>query len=202
MKITGLIFLLFSFAFGQAQITMGVKGGLNIADIVINNVNDPDGESDFTAKAGFHGGIFAIAEVGSKTGLSAELLYSNKGVRALTNINLHYVAVPVMIRYSLSDRFVAEAGPELAYMITARSRYGNMNTTYDNKIDLGLDLGLHYAILPKLSVGLRLNAGMTSVIRNASYLGSSEKIRYQNRVLQLTLAWTLHERNFSKPEAD
>jgi hypothetical protein len=176
-----------------AQLGVGIKGGLNIADVVINNVIDPDAESGYDLKAGLHAGIFATAEVGTRTSLAAELQYSNKGVVALTPINLHYIALPVLVRYALSDKFTAEAGPELGYLVAARSKYGNVGSIWNNKIDLGLDVGLLYNIFANTTVGLRFNAGISSVIEGTPPSGQSENIRYQNRVLQLTVAFKLFE---------
>src|SRR5688572_5140450 len=126
--------------FAQPEMSVGIRGGLNLADVVINNVTDPDGESDFNLKPGFHAGVFAYADGGQRVGLGAELLYSLKGVRAITNINLHYITIPVFLRYEFSDKLIGEVGPEVGYLIVARSRYGNINNVYDNKVDIGLDL--------------------------------------------------------------
>lgn len=187
--------LLFTASLAKAQLSCGLKGGLNISDIVINNVIDPDGESDFNFKTGLHGGVFAIAEVGTRTGLSAELLYSNKGVNAINKIHLHYISLPVLVRYALADKLFAEAGPELGYLIEATSRYGNMSSTYDNKIDLGIDIGLQYNLMPKMIFGLRFNAGISSVIKSPAIpITQGEKVRYQNRVLQFSIGYILYKR--------
>jgi hypothetical protein len=187
-----LLVLIFFASPVAAQFSVGVKGGLNISDVVINNVINPDMESGFDLKAGLHAGIFAIAEVGTRTSLSAELQYSNKGVKAITAINLHYVALPLLVRYSFTERLTAEAGPELAYLVAARSKYGNIGNIWNNKIDLGLDLGLQYNLFSKMILGLRFNAGISSVIEDtAPPSPQQEKIRYQNRVLQLSVAYRL-----------
>jgi hypothetical protein len=176
----------------KAQFSFGVKGGLNLSDVVINNITDnPDAESDFSMKAGFHGGFFAAAEIGPRTGIIAELLYSNKGVKAINNINLHYISLPVLVRYALADKLIVEGGPELSYLVSATSRYGNVNNIWNNKIDVGVDLGVNYLFSSRLSCGLRFNAGFSSVIKNAGNNSTGEKIRYQNRVLQLSVAYTL-----------
>jgi hypothetical protein len=181
----------------QAQFSLGTRGGLNLSDVAINNTTDnPDAESDFMMKAGFHGGIFAIAEMGLRTGISAELLYSLKGVKAINNINLHYISLPVLVRYAVTDKFIAEGGPELSYLVSATSKYGNVDNIWNNKIDLGLDVGVSYLFTPRLSCGLRFNAGFISVIKNAADNSTGEKVRYQNRVVQLSMAYTLKKIEF------
>lgn len=187
MKRLGLFFFILLIAAGaEAQIRYGIKGGLNLSDVVINNVNNPDVEAAYKVKAGIHAGVFIAVDGENDFGLAAELLYSNKGVNALNRVNLHYVTIPVLLRYKLTEKWTAEAGPEIGYLVTANSKYGNLNSTWDNKLDLGLDGGLQYK-LGKVDLGLRFNAGFSSVIRTASS-GSGERIRYLNRVAQLSLS--------------
>lgn len=174
-----------------AQVSAGIKGGLNISDVVINNLIDPDAESGYDLKAGFHAGVFAVADIGTRTSLAAELQYSNKGVHAVTNIDLHYVVLPLLVRYSVADKLIAEAGPELGYLVAAKSKYGNVGNIWNNKIDLGLDMGLQYNIFSNMTLGLRFNAGFSSVIEDTPPSAQGEKIRYQNRVLQLSLAYKI-----------
>ena len=174
-----------------AQTSLGVKGGLNLSDVVINNIIDPDAESDYHLKPGVHAGLYLNADFDERTGLGIELLYSDKGVNPITNIHLHYIAVPFLARYRLRDNWVVEAGPELAYLFSAQSKYGNVNHIWDNKIDLGLDIGLQYS-LSRLMMGLRLNAGVSSVIRNAMDSGGN-RIKYQNRTLQLSMGYRLRQ---------
>ena len=191
MKAILLFVFLGTAACSLAQVSAGVKGGLNISDVVINNLIDPDAESGYDLKAGWHVGVFAIADVGTRTSLAAELQYSNKGVHAVTNINLHYVVLPLLVRYSIAGKLIAEAGPELGYMVAAKSKYGNVSNIWNNKIDLGLDMGLQYNIFPDMTIGLRFNAGISSVIEDTPPSAQGEKIRYQNRVLQLSLGYTI-----------
>ena len=189
-----MFFIFLMTAAGQqadAQVSVGIKGGLNLSDVVINNVVDPDAESDYNIKPGVHAGIYLNADLEERTGLAIELLYSDKGVNAITNIHLHYFAVPFLARYRLQENWIVEAGPELAYLFSAQSKYGNLNHIWDNKVDLGLDLGLQYS-LSRLTIGLRFNAGVSSVIRTA--VGSSgDRLKYQNRTLQLSMGYRLRE---------
>ncbi|HEY0656064.1 MAG TPA: porin family protein [Chryseosolibacter sp.] len=187
MRTLGLFFFLFGCVTTvNAQMVIGVRGGLNLSDIVLNNLTNPDLEPAYQVKAGLHAGVFVLLDGENEFGLVAELLYSNKGVNALNRINLHYVTIPLLLRYHLNEKWVAEAGPEIGYLVSANSRYGNLNSTWDNKLDVGLDAGLHYRI-GKAYVGLRFNAGFLSVIRNASG-ASGEQVRYLNRAVQLSLS--------------
>ena len=177
-----------------AQTEFGIKGGLNVSDIVMTNYINPDVEADLALKTGLHAGFFVTGNVNDRIGMAGELLYSNKGVKAISNIHLHYITLPLLVEYRLSRTILAEIGPELGYMFSATSEYGNATSTYDNKLDLALNGGFRFDT-PKITFGIRYCVGMLSV-REAIPAGGpgNEKIKYQNRVLQFFAGyklWTL-----------
>jgi hypothetical protein len=177
---------------GNAQTEVGIKGGLNISDIVMTNFINPDVESELDLKLGLHAGVFIRSLVDERLAMTAELLYSDKGVRANTNIHLHYVTIPMLVQYRLSDNVWVEMGPEPGYLFSARSDLGNVSNTYNNKFDLGLDAGI---LLDKnrVMVALRYCVGLFSVRDPIETSGSSgiEKIKFQNRVLQVSVGYKL-----------
>ncbi len=173
----------------SGQIRCGLKGGGLLADVVINNVVNHDLEDDFDIKAGVHVGVFFTLDLDERSGLGVELLYADKGVRAIHNVHLHYAAIPILGRYRIDNRLILEAGPEVAYLVAARSQLGNLNYIWNNPIDLGLDLGIQYDSGQRFLAGIRFNAGITSVIRGEG--GSGAEARYQNRVLQLYVGWVV-----------
>jgi hypothetical protein len=179
------------------EVTYGMKGGLNISDVVIQHYINPDAESKFTMKLGPHFGVFASMKLTEQLSFAAELLYSNKGVHAGTRINLNYLNLPLLIRYNLSKKFLLEAGPELGYLASARSRYGNVSNTWNNKLDFCLDAGLQYRLSEKTSVGARYSFGLLSVITNvddsnSNYIPSGNNaISYQNRTVQFFVAYAI-----------
>lgn len=176
----------------QAQTEYGIKAGLNISDIVMTNYINPDVESDLGLKFGPHVGVFMTGTVNERVGLAGELLYSSKGVNANGNINLHYIAMPLLVEYGLSERIFGQIGPEFAYMFSATSEFGNAANTYSNKFDLGLDAGFRFAAR-RFDFGIRYCVGMFSVREPIEFNTTSgnEKIKYQNRVLQVSVGFKL-----------
>jgi outer membrane immunogenic protein len=190
-RLTVILYFFLS-SLSHAQTEVGLKGGLNISDIVMTNYIDPDVESELNIKAGLHAGVFLNSMIDEKVGVAGELLYSNKGFRANPNINLHYIAVPLLVQYKLTDHIFAEGGPELSYLFSARSRNGNESNIYNNKFDLALDGGFRFDG-PKLAFSLRYSAGFFSVRETSQKYGTSgnEKIKFQNRVLQMSVGYKL-----------
>lgn len=175
-----------------AQIVCGAKGGLNVSDIVMTNYVNPDVESDLGLKLGLHAGVFANGWVNDRVGMAIELLYSDQGVKSINNVHLHYITLPFLVQYKLSERIVGEIGPKFCYLFSATSKYGNMSSTYSNKFDLGLNAGFRFDT-QKFILGIRYGAGIFSVkepIDGGSAPGS-EKIKFQNRVLQLSAGYKL-----------
>ncbi len=192
MRLRLLILIFFLPALCAGQTAFGVKAGLNLSDIVMTNYVNPDVESDLRIRAGVHAGVFVSGMVSDKLGMAAELLYVDKGVKGLTNIHLHYIALPLIIQYRVTDRVVAELGPEPAYLFSAMSGHGNVSGTYNNKFDLSLDGGFRLDV-SNLVLCIRYCVGLFSVREPIEMAGSSgiEKIKYQNRVVQFSVGYKL-----------
>jgi outer membrane immunogenic protein len=188
------LILLFTFLtnLSVAQTVCGIKGGLNVSDIVMTNYINPDVESDLGLKLGLHAGVFANGWVNERLGMAVELLYSDKGVRSISNVHLHYITLPFLVQYKLTKRLYGEAGPEFCYLVSATSKHGNMSNTYSNKFDLGLNAGFRFDT-PRIILGIRYGAGIFSVKEpiEAGGAPANEKIKFQNRVLQVSAGYKL-----------
>ena len=84
----------------QAQTTIGVKGGINIAT-VDTDVSDISDLVD--SKTGFVGGGFVTLGLGSLFALQPELLYSQKGFQVdefgeTVKFNTNYIEIPVLLK--------------------------------------------------------------------------------------------------------
>ena len=186
IKTIYLLFVLVPFA-AASQTEFGVKAGLNISDVVMTNYIDPDFESDLRLKLGLHAGVYVSGAINDRIGVAGELLYSDKGVKGISNIHLHYITIPLLLQLNLTDHIAAEGGAEPGYLFSARSEHDNVSNTYNNKFDLALDAGLRFNA-PEWFFAVRYCAGLFSV----SEIGSgaapgSDRVKYQNRVLQFSV---------------
>jgi hypothetical protein len=180
-----------------AQVQYGIKSGLNISDVVITNYINRDAESDFDLKLGLHAGLFGSVALNDKWSLGAELLYSDKGVKARSVVHLRYINSVFLVQYQVNKVLLVEGGGEIGYLFAARSKYGDVSSTWNNKMDVGMDAGIVYLMTPRLHAGLRYYAGFSSVI-DVTHIPSSttpgETIKYQNRVLQVSLYYAIEKR--------
>lgn len=122
-------------------------------------------------RIGFNAGAFMRAPLSSRLYLQPELQYSLKGygIKATpyqpegTN-SLHYVAVPLLAGYTLNKKLSLVAGPEVGYLLSARSKYdggwgpGNLHDFKD--FDLAADLGIMYKVNDLLGIDLRYSHGL------------------------------------------
>jgi hypothetical protein len=104
----------------SAQTTIGIKGGINVAD-VSTNVEDISGLVE--SKTGFVGGGFVTFGLGTIFAVQPELLYSQKGFKAEENgataqLNTNYIEIPVLLKAQLKLamlRPAVYAGPVVSF---------------------------------------------------------------------------------------
>ncbi len=161
----------------NSNVHFGLKAGLNVASVNVENGTDLD------SKASFHVGGLAHIHVSPHFAVQPELVFSGQGGEANNNVklNLGYVNVPVMFQYMTGTGFRLEAGPQLGFMLSAKTKSGN--TTVDVKdnyktVDFGLGLGAGYKFMDSgFGIDARYNFGISSFNEGTTDL--------QNRVFQV-----------------
>ncbi len=191
------ITLLSLFVFGimlstQAQVGLGIKGGLNFA----NQDYESDGLSvSPDGRTGLHFGAFLVLNLSDNIGLQPELLYSQKGIKFESggfNIeeNFNYIDLPILLRYNINEMISLHAGPQLSFLLSAEDQDGN---DFDDEVsgtDLALSFGGQIDLPAGFVGGLRYNLGLSDIYdgpEDPSF--SSPEIR--NRVFQIYVGWKL-----------
>ncbi|WP_375579829.1 porin family protein [Marivirga tractuosa] len=168
----------------QAQhMNIGVKGGLNLYNVVNENNNGGD------LLPGFHVGLIGHFHLSDQFAFQPEVVFSTQGAKISNNgvesqLNLNYLNIPVSLQYMFDNGFRLFAGPQLGFLVGAKS-YSNddeFDRTDDfSGIDLGAVFGVSY-INPDSNFGIdaRYNLGLSNINENN---GESS----YNRGLQLGL---------------
>jgi hypothetical protein len=187
------LFIFFACCSCAGQARFGIKAGFQVSDIVITNYINPDVESEYDLKLGVHAALFADFDIDTKLQFTSELMYTNRGVNAISRINLHYINVPLLAGYKLTPLFTLHAGPDIGYLFMARSSYGDVSNTWNNKLDIGLDAGVVCNLSARVMLTARYYAGFSSVMGTTGDPNNpqQEPVKYQNRVLQFSLSWIL-----------
>ena len=174
-------------AWGQ-EITLGLKGGLNISNLSVDAPDDPD--FAFDSQTDFLFGAFAQFGIGSKFAIQPEVFYSQNGAKTKNDdpsikLNLNYIRVPVLLVARLSSREspmypILYAGPQVAFetrcQVTGEDDGVSVSFDCDSPelddalrtktTDFGLVFGGGFEILySRLTVQLdaRYNLGLTNL---------------------------------------
>ncbi len=140
----------------SAQVSYGLKVGLNLADIR-SNATFPDAP-DFKYIPSLHIGLLFGFNLSERLSLQPELLLSRLGgeqevsvlgVQTKLKQVLSYVTIPLLLEYKLGALSI-EAGPGIGYLLDS-STYNNGKKIltgvqlFDEKIDVDLNAGIKYS---------------------------------------------------------
>jgi len=177
----------------------GIKGGLNLSNLYIDEVDDEN------PRVGFHAGLFGQFELADAFAIQPEILFSTKGAKAdydiagfegESKLNLNYIDVPVMAVFKIGDAFEIHAGPYVGFLLNAKfSTEGDLGNGVEeldkdhlSETDFGLSGGAAFGT-ESVKVGLRYNYGLVEIADSdiASTLVGDAK----NSALQLYVSFGL-----------
>jgi len=176
----------------NAQTSFGLKGGLNLASITGDDVDELDGRTSF-----HFGGVVEI-EISEKFSFQPELVYSAQGASESydeegfdieTTIMLDYLNIPLMAKYYVTDGLSLELGPQIGFLLSSKFEveFDGDSESEDiedlSSVDFGLNLGLGYKFDSGLNFGARYNLGLS----NLDDTDSDESIK--NGVFQVSLGY-------------
>ena len=163
------------------NVDIGFKTGLNIS-------NFTGGDADRNSLFDFHIGGLAEFKINKKFSLQPELLYTRQGseVENSVKIKVDYLAIPLMVKYYISEKFSIEAGPQLSFLINDKAEFNDSSIpdvdTDASSFDFGLNIGFAYNINTNLFTQVRYNYGITTVVENPDI---------KNSVFQISLGYKL-----------
>ncbi len=183
MKRIFALLLLSSFVYivkAQPHADIGIKAGVNINNLKIENSSAPD------SRVGFHFGGLVHLHVSNNFAIQPEVVFSSQGMKqtiaGTENIyKLSYVNFPVLLQYMTGSGFRVATGPQLGVMVSAERHQGNTETTIKEDfktIDFSWPLGVSYVTDGGFGVDLRYNMGLSNINDN------SNGAKIKNRVWQ------------------
>lgn len=155
----------FSFLTIDAQNAIGVKGGVNIA-----NLSGFNGRSRISG----HGGLFLHHTINRNWCFQPELLFSGEGQRYFSNgdehtLALNYLQVPLMIQYYPVPNIYLEAGPQVGLLVSAADKINGLDEAHTNAKEdfstaqIALSLGAGIKVSEQIILYGRYNFGLTDV---------------------------------------
>jgi hypothetical protein len=163
---------------------LGVKGGVNFTTVV--------NTSGF--RANFNAGIADNIILRKEFSVQTELVYSGQGSapaltggNASSNLHLDYLNIPVLLKYKSHSGFIAETGPQLGFLLSAREKYGSENADQKSRFtatDFSWAIGLGYLSKFNLGIDARFNVGISNINKDPD-----NSVTYHNEVFQLDLLY-------------
>lgn len=159
----------------------GIKGGLNVYSIYSDNNAPTD------SKVGFHLGLISHIHLANQFALQPELIFSTQGAQSTNNgittkLNLNYVNVPLLFQYMYDNGFRLQAGPQLGFLVNAKSETNNTSTDVKNNLkgfEVAFGIGASYVHPPTgFGVDARYNFGLNNI-------NDSSSVNSYNRGLQV-----------------
>lgn len=161
------------------NVDFGLKAGLNLSNLT-------GGDGDRNSLTGLHIGGFVEIGLSDKFSLQPELLYSMQGSEAenTVKVKVDYLAIPLMAKYYLSEKFSIEVGPQMSFLVNDKAEF-NDSSIPDAELDassfdFGLNVGFAYNISSNLFAQARYNYGITTVVENPDI---------KNSVVQISLGY-------------
>ena len=177
----------------------GIKGGLNVSNLITDDVSDKN------ARYGFHAGVYGQLFATDAFAIQPEVNFSTKGNKVTTNVgiidqeskfNLSYLDVPVLAVFKLGNAAEIHAGAYWAYLVGANIDTdgdlgdGFVSLDRDNfeKWDYGLVGGIGFNV-GDFQLGARYHYGLNEIAKSSgarALLGDTK-----NSVAQIYLALNL-----------
>lgn len=191
MKKISLFFctLLFALALSAQNAAIGLKAGLNVANISNNN------GGQWGSKLGFNGGLLAHIHLAPSLAIQPEVVYSTQGAKYTISdgeheLSLNYINIPLQLQYMFNNGFRIQTGPQVGFLTNVKDKVGQSETGFftsqDFKtVDFAWSAGLSYLTYSGLGVDGRYNFGISN-INNAG----SNVLR--NNVFQVGLFYMLN----------
>jgi hypothetical protein len=196
MKKLVLLFLCYCPLVSTAQLKIGIKGGLNFA-----NVSNSAGISADN-RTGYMLGGYISPKPKKLFGFRSEIILSRQGYDYKTNtntgtVNLDYILLPQLITLNFTKKLQLHAGTQLGFLLNATVDSTGDNTgslvDYFKKFTYGVVGGVEVSPLFGFFIGGRVNVSLNN-INKGSGTGSPNyipKLDVRNNVVQVYLGWRI-----------
>ncbi|NJN42133.1 MAG: PorT family protein [Flammeovirgaceae bacterium] len=182
-----------SVAYSQVQFAVGLKGGLNFANLDVSSA-----QAAYDNRTGFHGGAFALFKF-TKIAVQPEIIFSQQGSKVTINTtdydaNFSYMNIPILLKLYTVAGINLQLGPQFGFLTSAESDYNpitmqpesgaDISDAYKNS-DVSLGMGVGWDLPFGLTIDARYNLGLTEIDNSANIQAT------KNQVWQISAGYKL-----------
>jgi hypothetical protein len=184
------LFILLSSSAWSQEVAFGIKGGLNLASLNVN-----DAEATYNSRTGLHAGIFARSKF-NKVAIQPELLLFTQATDVKSTLlgnykdNFTYLSIPLMLKFYPVLGLNLQAGPQFGFLLDGERNYsgalgqGSKDIKdYYNNSDVSVSVGTGWDFKFGLSADVRYNIGVKDI--NNAVDGQETK----SKVFLVSLGW-------------
>jgi hypothetical protein len=139
-----------------------------------SSLNSSPSSSDMQTKIGFNAGVLAHIHTGNEFwAFQPEAYYSSEGAKSKANsdnkLELGYINVPVLVQYMFNNGFRLEAGPQVGFLLNAKSKEGGTSTDIKDNLKsavFSIPAGIGYLTMTGLGFDARYNFGISNIYKN------------------------------------
>jgi hypothetical protein len=176
----------------QAQVSGGLKAGLNFADQKwsFGNIS-----LDTDSRTGFHVGGYLNLSLAGAISIQPELIYSAQGGRFTgdgedVTLAVDYLNLPIMLRYNINDMINIQAGPQFGYLLSANGKADGQSDDISEMykpLDVALGVGAGIELPMGLTASVRYNLGLSNIADTED----GEDFTIKNNVIQISVGFRL-----------
>ena len=158
------------FSQANAQTKFSVQGGLNLMQMKASAMGL---SIEFDADAALNLGVIADFKGTDNFNLRSGLLYNGNSSSLTfdgekTKITVNYLSLPLLGRVKVSEGLYAIAGPQINFLLSAKSRYDG--ETSDDKESINSSsfsglFGAEYQLSDKFRLGINYTAGLSNLAK-------------------------------------
>lgn len=185
VMLVALLIAIGSGAFAQAQFSVGLKGGLNFANLDVKSISNT-----YDNRTGYHAGAFALLKF-ANIGIQPELIFSQQGSTVKVNgndvkSNFSYMNIPIMVKLYTVAGINLQVGPQFGFLMNDPVVVNNNEEIEGavKKSDISIGMGVGWDLPFGLTIDGRYNLGLQNVSDDSSF-------DIKNQVFQVSVGFKL-----------
>jgi Outer membrane protein beta-barrel domain len=180
---------------------IGIKGGINFANVTnASSINS-------SGRSGFHIGAFFSPGAGTKRvlGYRTEIVYSKQGYdykkgAGFGSVHLDYIIMPHLLTFNISKYVQLQIGTHTAYLLNAKADTAGTGglqkvSNFFHNYDYGFAGGLEIHPFKGLIIGARLNYSFSNLNKQNDgvsfpvFIPNVSNIHLRNNLLQISAGY-------------